>query len=152
MPLSLIRNVCKPSACAWPRILTTCILRTMEFRCKFCESHRMPSATVKTGLDSDSGARYSPIKNVVACQVVICMPSCWINRCSSNTPLFPLFRCLYHRSKRIDKYQAGSKVFHFFAQCATNTRSKLPSMRSADRLMKRIDSAILSMSKNGNCC
>jgi hypothetical protein len=47
IPSLVIRIVCKPGCVSCPRIFTTWILRTIEFRFTFCDSHRMPSAIVK---------------------------------------------------------------------------------------------------------
>ena len=56
------------------------ILRTMELRCTLWRSQIKPSETVKTGLASVS-VKYSPIRKVVACQLVISMPSCCTKCC-----------------------------------------------------------------------
>ena len=75
MPEVSMRKVCSPGNVGWPRIFMISILRTMELRCTLCRSQIKPSATVKIGLVSVS-VKYSPIRKVVACQVVINMPSC----------------------------------------------------------------------------
>ena len=62
--------VWRPGTWPWPRIFTTCSLRTIELRLVACDSQMIPSAMVKTGLDSASVASYSPIRNVVASQLV----------------------------------------------------------------------------------
>ena len=80
MPALEMRKVCNPGRVAWPRILSTWILRTIELRWTLCSSDSRPSATVKTGLGSCCD-RYSPIRKLVACQPLNWTPSCWINRC-----------------------------------------------------------------------
>ena len=74
IPAREIRKVCSPGNVGWPRIFMISILRTMELRTTFWRSQISPSETVNTGLASAS-AKYSPIRKVVACQLVISMPS-----------------------------------------------------------------------------
>src|SRR3989339_1976839 len=107
----------------------------------------MPSATVKIGLDSSSGFKYSPIKNVVACQLVICMPSCCTKRCNSDELWFILFDERTTERNESTNTRLGVKFLTSSAM-RDNTRSKSPSRRSADRLTKRIDSLSLLRSKN----
>src|SRR5450830_19867 len=123
----------------------------MELRYMFCESHTIPSATVKTGLDSASGNKYSPIKKVVACQLVICMPSCCTKRCNSDPPCSIFFPDWTTDRNESTKTRLDEKSFTSWAM-RDKTRSKSPSSRSLERLTKRIDSLILSKSKNENCC
>ena len=80
MPAALMRKVCKPGKVCRPRIFVISIFRTTELLCRLWRSQISPSATVNTGFGSNS-VRYSPIRNVVACQLVIIMPSRWMNCC-----------------------------------------------------------------------
>ena len=81
MPALPMRNVCSPVIEGWPRIFVTSSLRTTELRCSLWRSQRIPSATVNTGLGSLS-LKYSPIRNVVACQLVRCRARRWTKPCS----------------------------------------------------------------------
>ncbi len=79
-PVRSMRKVCSPGRLAWPRIFMISILRTIELRWTLWRSQIRPSATVNTGLASVS-LKYSPTRKVVACQLVISMPSCCTNSC-----------------------------------------------------------------------
>ena len=62
----------------------TCSFRTIEFRSTCWYSQKRPSATVNTGLSRISPSAYSPIRKVVACQLVRWRASRWTNPCSSD--------------------------------------------------------------------
>ena len=49
-PSLLMRMVCNPGTEACPRSFMICSFRTMEFRSDTCESQKMPSTMVKSGL------------------------------------------------------------------------------------------------------
>jgi hypothetical protein len=53
-------------------------LRTIELRSMLWRNQINPSATVQTGFASNS-LKFSPTRKVVACQLVITMPSCATN-------------------------------------------------------------------------
>ena len=89
-PSSVMRNVCSPGTDAWPRSFMTCSFRTIEFRSTCWYSQKSPSATVKTGLSRISPSAYSPIRKVVACQLVRCRASRWTNPWSSDRRPPPL--------------------------------------------------------------
>src|SRR5476651_15433 len=108
-PSSQMRKVCTPRLCDWPRILTTWILRTSASRCTCCDIQTMPSATVKMGLDSASGARYSdqegggqPARHLHAELLDEVLQA-------GGAEVHALGR-LHHRTEGIDEHQAGRKV------------------------------------------
>src|SRR2546430_1085578 len=63
-----------------PRNLMTRNFRTTEFLSAICESQKMPSSMVKSGLSGISSSIYSPTRNVVASQLV----RNWASRCMKD--------------------------------------------------------------------
>ena len=85
----------------------TCSFRTIEFRSTCWYSQNSPSATVKTGLSRISPSAYSPIRNVVACQLVRWRASRWTKPWSSISPV-PACGLPHHRPERVHHDDAGA--------------------------------------------
>jgi hypothetical protein len=128
----------------------TSSLRTIELRSTLWRIQMRPSATVKTGLASIS-VKYSPIRKVVACQLVMSMPSSCTNFCR----LVPLSdsRSLAWMTERKEstKTKAGL-IDSTAALMRRSTRFRSPDSVSSERLMKKTDWLTLSSRKKLNCC
>ena len=149
-PESLIRNVCRPGTEPCPRSFTTCNFRTIEFCSTCCESQKSPSATVKTGLSRISSITYSPIRNVVACQLVRCRASCWMNAWSSSWGASALARRATVRNE--STMTNAGLVASTSLTIAPRTAPRSPSSTNLLRLMKRTEVFSLSWSKKLYCC
>ena len=144
-----MRNVCRPGSVACPRIFMISILRTTELRSTLWRSQIRPSATVKTGFGSFS-LKYSPMRKVVACQLVISMPSCCTNSCRPMNDL-PLSCASTTERNESTKTRPGP-CCSTSATMRASTFSRSPDAVSSDRLTNRTQPLILSLSKNSNCC
>ena len=150
MPAALMRKVCSPGSVGWPRIFMTSILRTIELRCTLWRSQIRPSATVNTGLASVS-TKYSPSRNVVACQLVMSMPSCCTNCCSLWCGLLSL--ALANTTERNESTKTSAGLYKVTASTiCRSTWSSSPAIAASDRLMKRTERSMASWSKKSNCC
>ena len=149
-PSSVMRNVCRPGTDAWPRSFMTCSFRTIEFRSTCWYSQKRPSATVNTGLSRISPSVYSPIRNVVACQLVRCRASRWTNPWSSASPVPPAaFRTtVRNESTTTTPGLAASTSLTISSSTASRSFSSTTWLRLTNR------TAVFSLagSKNRNCC
>ena len=150
MPLLLMRKVCRPGSVGWPRIFMISILRTIELRCTLWRNQIRPSATVNTGLAS-VWVKYSPIKKVVACQLVISMPNCCTNCCN--------WLCEWCSDACASTTERNESTNTSAGLCAVtsstmrrSTRLRSPAIASSDRLTKRTLWLRAAPSKNANCC
>lgn len=125
------------------------ILRTTELRCTLWRSQISPSATVKIGLGSFS-VKYSPIRKVVACQLVISTPSCCTNSCRLRNDLAPSCASTTERNESTKTSRGSCASTSASMRASTCCRSPLAA--SAETLTKRTHSLILRSSKNSNCC
>ena len=124
--------------------------RTMEFRSTCWCSQNSPSATVKMGLSLISPSVYSPMRNVVACQLVRCRASRWTNACKSASPVPPAaFRTTVRNESTIT-------MPGFFASTslmiAARTAARSSPRTTSLRLMNWTAVLSLSGSKKLNCC
>ena len=107
----------------------------MELRCTLWRSQISPSATVNTGLASVS-VKYSPIRNVVACQLVISMPSCCTKCCRLLCRLPSVSLSSTTERKESTKTSDGPCA-STSATMRCSTRSRSP----ATRVVRQIDEA-----------
>ena len=108
----------------------------MELRTTLCRNQISPSATVNTGLESVS-TKYSPIKKVVACQLVMAMPNCWTNCCSVLWGLSLLVPARTMERNESTKTSVGLKD-STSSMMRLSTTSRSPPSVSSERLMNRM--------------
>ena len=149
-PAVLMRKVCRPGKVGWPRIFMISSLRTMELPCALWRNQIKPSATVNTGFASVS-EKYSPIRKVVACQLVSITPRSWMNFCRPANDVDPFWLASTMARNESMNTRPGPRASTSAAILAI-TLPRSPVALSSDRLMNRIARLTLSRSKKSNCC
>ncbi len=95
-------------------------------------SESMPSATVMMGLASTSACMYSPIRNVVACQLVMRVPSSWMKYCKSLTPSLPFLAVCTTERNESTNTSAGENA-STSRMMRSSTPLKSPARKSSAR-------------------
>ncbi len=149
-PSPVMRTVCRPGTEAWPRSFMICSLRTTELRSVTCESHRMPSTMVKSGLSRISSWTYSPTRKVVASELVRNWDRRWMNDCTSKSPT--ALAALRARVRKESTTTTPALAVVTCAMISSNTAFRSFSNTRSERLMKRTAAPTLESSKNENCC